>query len=476
MLKTLKLTIVICSMLLAGACSSTNQTGLLPGPSRGDTIDPTIAIAGVTDGTTISGTVAISGAATDNIGVTAFNLTIDGTQVASATTGVLAYSWVTTSATNAPHVLVFTASDAASNSATQTINVTVNNGGSGGGAGTLSGTIFAPNGTDPVAGALIFVQDLGTSAVGNPPSEPYKVYTYSEANGGFSLPGVQVGPQTIKIVKGAFFKILNLDVQAGNNVLTSTQTRLPADDSGGAGDILVVTGNYDSIQNVLAKLGLGTSDSFGQLELGTETFDLVDGNSNLADGTYPNFIPFFSNSANYAQYRTIFLNCGIDNEDAFFDDPAAVAALRAWVENGGHLYCTDWSYNFIEQLWPEKIDFESAIGDSDGLTTTPEQRDFAKVGNEMASLNCQIEDSGLAAWMTAISASTTGDNFITTDWLPAWVPMDAVATTGVKVWANGTPTGDPLRPMTVTFNADDGVVLFSSYQERVLQYLIFEVL
>ncbi len=479
-------------MLLLAACTTTNDTGL-PLPGFGDTLGPVIAVAGITNTATVSGTLAISGAATDNVGVTTFTLTIDGTQVATAPNGELAYTWVTTTATNAAHVLLFSASDAAGNTTTQTINTTVDNtgggggGGGGGGTSTVSGTIFAPNGTDPVAGALVFVQDTGVSAIGDPPTEPFEVFTYSGANGAFSLTNVPTGMQSIKFIKGAFVKLISVDVLAGDNVLSTTQTTLPSDAAGGAGDILVVTGAYDVIQNVLAKLGLGDVNEFGQLILGTETFELVDGDNSLNDTDYENFTPFFSDGANYADYRTIFLNCGIDNEDAFFEDANAVADLKAWVENGGHLYCTDWSYNFIEQLFPERIDFDMAIGDGDGLVVTPETRDFAKTGPSMNDLNCHIEDTGLAAWMSGLGASLAGDNFVTIDWLPGWVRMDAVAS-NVKVWANGTPPTDVLRPMAVTFSADDGVVLFSSFhteetpsttltpQERVLQYLIFEVL
>jgi Bacterial Ig domain len=472
------------------ACTTGNESGL-PLPGFGDTLDPTIAVAGVTEGATVSGTVAISAAATDNVGVTAFTLSIDGTQVASAANGALAYSWVTTGATNAAHTLVFNASDANGNTATTTLQATVNNAGGGGGGdntGTVSGTVFAPNGIDPVNGALVFIQDNGVSAVGDPPGEPYEVFTYSGANGQFTLDNVPTGLQSLKILKGAFFKVFNITVNQGNNPLPASETTLPSTAEGGAGDMLVVTGNYDHIENVLAKLGLAELNDFHLIELGTETFEMVDGNSSLDDGTYQNFDQWWPVATNWDNYRTIFLNCGNDFDAAFLADTVAVAKLKAWVQAGGHLYCTDWSYNFIEQVWPEKVDFDDFLGSGDGLSTTPEGLNDAKTGDSITSLALHIEDSGLASWMGGLGASTAGDMFNTIDWLGAWVPMDAVAATGVKVWATGTPPGDASRPMTVTFSDGAGTVLFSSYhteetpsadltpQERVLQYLIFEVL
>jgi hypothetical protein len=492
MVKYLLRAAALCLLLALGSCTTSNGTGL-PLPGFGDTFDPVIAVAGIADGGTVSGTLALSGAATDNVGVTAFTLSIDGTQVASSANGALAYSWVTTGATNGAHALVFTASDAAGNSAATTINTTVNNGGGGGGGGgatgTVSGTVLAPNGTDPVSAALVFVMGAGVSAVGDPPDEPHGVFTYSGANGQFTLQDVPVGARAIKIQKGAFFKVLNITVVEGANALTATETSLPSGAEGGAGDMLVVTGHYDRIENVLAKLGLGTvNETFNTLEIGTETFEMVDATNELSDAGYDNFDEWWPVAANWDDYRTIFFNCGNDYDEAFLADPVAVARLKAWVQAGGRLYCTDWSYNFIEQIWPDKVDFAS-FGDPAGLSTTPEDLHLAKTGTSIESLSCHMEDATLASWMSGIGAASAGDTFPTVDWLPAWVPMDAVAPTGVKVWATGTPPGEvSARPMTITFQEGAGTVLFSSYhteetasadirpQERVLQYLIFEVL
>ena len=53
------------------------------------------------------------------------------------------------------------------------------------------------------------------------------------------------------------------------------------------------------------------------------------------------------------------------------------------------------------------------------------------------------------------------------DWLPGWSAIDAVGS-GVEVWATGNITyGFPVvtaeRPVTISFSAGTGIVLFSSY-------------
>lgn len=487
--------LILLLTLLCSACGS-NNVGNNPLPGQGDTTDPVIgAITGVTNGGNASGTVSITAAATDNVAVTSFTLTIDGTQKTTTNNGSLSYSWDTTAETNAAHSLVFTARDAKGNDASRTIAVTVNNGGGGGGNATVSGVVYMPNGDDPVSGALVYVRGAGVSAVGDPPGEDYEAFDYTDAAGAFQLTSVPIGSQQVRMVKGAFTKTITVDVQEGNNTLGALQTTLPSASGDGSevGKILVVTGDYDYIQNVLAKLGLGDVDSSGNLILGTEDFELVDGAGDLDDTAYDNFDEFFATETNFDQYRTIFLNCGNDYEDDFFADTAAVAALKAWVEGGGRLYCTDWSYDFCEQLFPTRIDFSSFTA-GDGFSTTPETRDEAQSGANIESVDCDIEDTDMQAWLEGIGATTTASSgkVSVSDWLPGWSAIEDVDE-NVKVWATGNvsagiPATAAVRPVTVSFSAGTGVVLFSSYhteasssvdltpQDRVLQYLIFEIL
>jgi hypothetical protein len=478
-------------LLSLAACGGTSNIGVNPNPGGADITKPAIAsVSGVNDAATLSGTVAITATATDNKAVTSFTLKIDGTQVASFNSGNLSYSWDTATATNAAHVLLFTAGDLAGNTATRSINVTVNNAGGGGGGGnaTVSGVVYAPNGSDPLSQALVYVAGAAASAAGDPPGVPHIAYDYTEPDGSFSLTGVPTGSQSIVMQKGAFTKTVSYTVVIGSNVLPVADTTMPA--SSGS-SMLVVTGAYDLIGNVLAKLGLGSVDSGGNLVIGTESFAMVDGNGSLPDADYDNFDTFFATPANFDAYRTIFLNCGNDYEEAFLADTAAVAKLKSWVAAGGRLYCTDWSYDFCEQIWPEKISFYGGTG-ADGLTATPGTPDFAQLGSSMDTVHCTVNDAFMLSWLDGVGATNSDDTFDVIDWLPAWVPIIEVAS-DVKVWATGNVTyGFPAvtddLPVTVSFDEGTGVVMFSSYhtedfgtteltaQDRVLQYLIFEIL
>jgi hypothetical protein len=209
----------------------------------------------------------------------------------------------------------------------------------------------------------------------------------------------------------------------------------------------------------------------------------------LDDATYPNFDTWVADAANLADYRTIFINCGNGYEWTFFDDTDAVANLRSWVEGGGRLYATDLSYDFIEQLFPEYIDF---YGDdeADGLGTTPEEQGAAEWGDHTEEVSCTILDADLLAWLQGLGLLSGTDQAVIHGWLSAWAGVDAVAN-GVKVWVEGPAPIDgstDVRPVTMTFSVGDGTVFFSSYhteeefgtdiypQERILQYMILEVL
>jgi hypothetical protein len=365
--------------------------------------------------------------------------------------------------------------------------------GCGGGAttpgttGILTGNVFAPNGTDPISGALVYILDKGSQAVGDPPTEPYDAFEYSEANGSFQLDNVPTGSQTLKIIKGAFTKTATINVLEGTYALPAAVTTLPSSGEG-VEKMAVVTGNYDSIQNVLAKLGLGDVDASGSLILGTESFKLVDGNGSLDDATYTNFLDFMSNPANYADYRTIFINCGNSNETEFFGDTVKVDNLKAWVAAGGRLYATDLSYDFVEQLWPKYVDF---FGTDPGFSTTPETIDDAQEGDSFSTTNATVLDAAMLAWLKGLAGVTNADDTIKVEgWLSSWAAVDGYSS-DVKSWMKALVDvggSNSSRDITLTFHPSDGTVFYSSYhtegslspgltpQDRVLQYLIFEVL
>jgi thermitase len=114
-----------------------------------DKTPPTVSIGSPANGATVSGTVQVTGAATDNVGVTSIQFSVDGQVVASSVSSPFLFSWNTANYTNAAHTITVSASDAAGNVGTASISVTVSNI-SNAGPSTLAVSI-----TNPVSGATI---------------------------------------------------------------------------------------------------------------------------------------------------------------------------------------------------------------------------------------------------------------------------------------------------------------------------------
>lgn len=94
-----------------------------------DTAPPTVSITSPANGATVSGNaVAISANASDNVGVTSVQFTLDGSNLGSAFTAPpYGGNWDSTTVANGSHTLAATAMDAAGNTAQTAVTINVNN-------------------------------------------------------------------------------------------------------------------------------------------------------------------------------------------------------------------------------------------------------------------------------------------------------------------------------------------------------------
>ena len=97
-----------------------------------DDVPPAVSITTPADGATVGGTVTIDASASDNIGVTEVEFTLNDSVLqigftTGAATSPYAKSWDTTKTENGEHTLTVTAKDAAGNVKTASITVTVEN-------------------------------------------------------------------------------------------------------------------------------------------------------------------------------------------------------------------------------------------------------------------------------------------------------------------------------------------------------------
>ena len=291
---------------------------------------------------------------------------------------------------------------------------------------------------------------------------------------------------------------------ANNNLGNLT---LPSDPAEGTGNFAVITGYYDRMQDILAKLGMGEINSYYELEPGTEKFDLYNGDYSL-DYEYPEFTEIFTadpltGNPKIDNYNMVFINCGNDYENVILEDTDKKSILRQYVNNGGKLYITDQSYDFVEQVFPEYVDF---YGMDEVSETKAEETDAAQVGDDGITSNASINDNQLLSWLKTVSCQggscLNSDNTVPiAGFLYGWTLINGAhpgKSSDVKIWITGPVSWDDCfteagagagsKPLTVSFNFGLGKVLYSSYhteeenpssgfwpQERILQYLVFEL-
>ena len=129
----------------AGNVGSSATVSVTVNNAVADTTPPTTSITAPSAGSTVSGTISVTASASDNVGVSKVEFYLDGALKSTDTTSPYAWSWDTTTATNASHSLQSKAYDAANNVGTSTaVSVTVSNGGVVDQTAVYSSTLKAP--------------------------------------------------------------------------------------------------------------------------------------------------------------------------------------------------------------------------------------------------------------------------------------------------------------------------------------------
>jgi hypothetical protein len=368
---------------------------------------------------------------------------------------------------------------------------------------------LAPDGTTPLANALVYVEGSAVSRASSrakplgwpipecgPPPNASWAFTCSASDGTFTWDGKIPPAAKLVAVKGAFKIESALSASSGTIALGSLLVPTGA----AATRMAVVTGSFDHVQDVLAKLGFGTASPTGQLELGSEKFDLYDGVGGLP-APYKKFEALFqdgdgSGKPDIFDYAIVFLNCGADTTMA--TDPAWLQILRDYVQQGGRLYASDLAYDFVEQAFPAYVDFQGSDGTA---AASAEEIAAADIGDADIVSDAAL-DPALQSWLGAVTCGSAASCLNANGtariegFLSSWAVMvgpHASPPAGVRVWVNGPVTfagqTTPVnRPLTVGFNVGSGRVTYTSYHnepsfgasgfvpvERIMQFLVFEL-
>lgn len=421
-------------------------------------------------------------------------------------------------------------------------------GGDGGGSGTGLNNATSVTGTcrssssDPVPGTTVYLPGVTVSAsVGvskatrafekattaadgatceDPPTaDSSLVAVCTSADGTFTLDtsAITSNPTQIVFQKGALRMVQNLSCSTAQCALDSALTTFGS--SGGTTTwptIAVVTGTFDDMEAVLAKLADSdtTDETNGQYgRVGSETGYFIYGsehgtNMTIIDGTgytypeentdtvtYNTWDNYLNGTYKLVQdgvplFDVVFINCGTYYDS---DIVANKVVIQDYVNAGGRLYVTDWAYNHVEQAFPQFMKYE---GDPDD-PNTPGALSAAKDGTGGLTLNAVVNNSGMTSWLDAVTvnshdASTPGnpdddctysstydqvtgaltaDNLIPIgDFLGGWVLMIGAHTGhSPTIWiSSGSGVafdGLDNRPLTASMEmgSNSGKIIYSSY-------------
>ncbi len=242
-------------------------------------------------------------------------------------------------------------------------------------------------------------------------------------------------------------------VQYGNEVIDQFQVVAPdgetfitlpdPDCGGGDAAFAVVSGDYDDFAATLQTFGYGD-------------FDVINGL------TGDELVQFLSSEAAMASYDAILFGGGHLEEDVIYDTdgtdvagnvPAVQAAIQGYVDSGGTIVVTDWSYDIIEELWPDAVEF---LGDD----TVP---DAAQKG-ESGTVTATIEDATMAAAVGSKQVDVAFDMFE--------FPVVESAGEGTSVilrgdvqWREGQQVHSLAdKPLLMRFSSGSGTVWLSTFR------------
>jgi hypothetical protein len=333
--------------------------------------------------------------------------------------------------------------------------------------GFVVGNVCAPGTTnEPLEGAAVTARYTGADGV-TYVDGPF----YSLADGSFIVDPIGPTPATnvvIRAEKDGFAYSWNVPTVA-NRVddldgiqLTAQGTCEPlVTDTDQR--YLVVTGQFDRIQDVLERMEL-------------DNVTLHDGNP--ASSVWAEDL--FATRDYINTFDAIFINCGVSEaEIAAGLSPNALNNIRNYVAQGGALYVSDWAYGVVEQAFPDKLNF---YGDD----TRNDTAEVAIGGQYVAT----VIDEGLRERVGA--PSFTIDISFQLGTVIQEVAPDVTIYLETDMQYRREVGGDVIAdiirdtPVTVGFKHGVGTVIYTSFhqeedeeldgpEDEMLRYLVFEL-
>lgn len=208
--------------------------------------------------------------------------------------------------------------------------------------GSIRGRVCDPSADrEGIYGARVFiVVDRGDGTT-------KEIATVTGSDGSFTLEGVPPGTYTVQVARGSFRTELE-----GVEVFEEQVTELDASACLAPTTVtMTVYEGHDSVEEVLDRLGYTDYTLVPTYHRAQDR-----------DATTPSWITeAFADYASFADNDILFINCGAHEWALEGADPDELAValenLRRFVAEGGSIYLSDWSYDLLEELYPEAVDW-----------------------------------------------------------------------------------------------------------------------
>ncbi len=276
-----------------------------------------------------------------------------------------------------------------------------------------------------------------------------KVAAFTDADGYFELTGIPGGTYDITAEKGSFLTTFNVLVVPNQVTELQEEECIRAEDL----NVAVVTGAYDSIENILDRLNID--------------FDLIEGEYGY------DHVDLLRDPAALSDYNIIFFNCGMHNSWLNYQSEVG-SNLRTFVKNGGSIYASDWAYYIAEATFPEMQTFvgndsipgDAYVGEAGYITANVVDEGMKKaLESNTASINFD-----LAIW-AAIEKSGSGTPLIR----GTYAYFDWASWNYIEVEA----------PLATRLDDGDGTLLYTSFHneeqnntmdmDKLLQEIIYSL-
>jgi hypothetical protein len=360
---------------------------------------------------------------------------------------------------------------------------------------TLVGTVYAPNLQIPISGAVVYVtgQDPEPVPDGVYCAECVEIpcdaqFVLTAADGSFELPASS-GAKKLIVQKGQFLHVADIEVVPGENAIAAEDSNLPGRWDPAAGmwipRIAVVETEWDTIYNILAKIGMGDVGGGGELVGGSGNFDLYG---------QPQGGALLDDLEAMRQYHIIFVPC-MAQENMGALTQSRLENIRQWVAEGGKWYVTDWANEYLFESFPsyQTMHHQASQPDLDLYHTTGTVLD-ADLLAWLQALPEPLQDIGGGyPTLHSLPQVELEDNWSGVDEIPAVIVQDMDGNdvdVGHHPWVEGpclTCDTNATRPMTISASYGCGRMMFSTYhtnelphpglspQELILLYIILEI-